>query len=47
MMEACADVLTVSRLAKHSNPATSSKYNLRGENAKHRAIQLLHVPYEE
>ena len=47
LLEAGADVLTVSRLAGHSNPATSLKYDLRGEEAKRKAIQLLHVPYEE
>ena len=47
LLEAGADVLTVSRLAGHSNPATSLKYDLRGEDAKRRAIQLLHVPYDE
>ena len=47
LLEAGADVLTVSRLAGHSNPATSLKYDLRGENAKRQAVQLLHVPYDE
>jgi integrase len=47
LLEAGADVLTVSRLAGHSNPATSLKYDWRGEDAKRRAIQLLHVPYDE
>jgi integrase len=47
LLEAGADVLTVSRLAGHSNLATSLKYDLRGENAKRRAVQLLHVPYDE
>jgi integrase len=46
LLEAGADVLTVSRLAGHSNPATSLKYDLRGEKAKRRAVQLLHVPYD-
>ena len=47
LLEAGADVLTVSRLAGHSNLATSLKYDLRGEKAKRRAVQLLHVPYDE
>ena len=47
LLDAGADVLTVSRLAGHSNPSTSLKYDLRGEDAKRKAIQLLHVPYEE
>lgn len=47
LLEAGADVLTVSRLAGHSNLATSLKYDLRGEDAKRKAIQLLHVPYDE
>lgn len=46
LLEAKVDVLTVSRLAGHSDPATTQKYDLRGEDAKRQAVQLLHIPYQ-
>ena len=46
LLEAKVDVLTISRLAGHSDPATTQKYDLRGEEAKRQAVQLLHIPYE-
>ncbi len=46
LLEAGVDVLTVSRLAGHADPATTQKYDLRPEVAKRQAVQLLHVPYD-
>ena len=46
LLEAGVDVLTVSRLAGHADPATTQKYDLRSEVAKRQAVQLLHVPYD-
>lgn len=46
LLAAGADVLTTSRLAGHTDPATTQKYDLRGEEAKQQAVQLLHIPYE-
>jgi integrase/recombinase XerD len=46
LLEAGVDVLTVSRLAGHSDPATTQKYDLRPEVAKRQAVQLLNVPYD-
>ncbi|KAB8332293.1 tyrosine-type recombinase/integrase [Scytonema tolypothrichoides VB-61278] len=46
LLEAGVDVLTVSRLAGHADPATTQKYDLRPEEAKRQAVQQhLHVPY--
>lgn len=45
LLEAGVDLLTVSRLAAHSDPATTQKYDLRGEPAKRKAVQLLQIPF--
>lgn len=45
LLDAGANVLTVSKLAGHADPATTQKYDLRGEEAKRKAVQLLQIPY--
>ncbi|MCY7283557.1 MAG: site-specific integrase, partial [Cyanobacteria bacterium CAN_BIN43] len=40
-----ADVITVSRLAGHADPATTAKYDMRGEEVKRLAVAKLKVPY--
>jgi site-specific recombinase XerD len=47
LLEAGTDVVTVQRLAGHSDPKTTSLYDRRGESAKRDAVQLLFVPVSE
>jgi integrase/recombinase XerD len=45
LLDSGVDIVTVQKLAGHSSPGVTSKYDRRGEETKRKAVENLEIPY--